>query len=368
MKLLFFIQKMNGGGAQRVMANLLNDLVKNGFCVSLAYNTDVECVFDLSPEISIYNLREGCTPDVFWKKTHLYRKSRNLYNIRKIAKLVKPDVAVSFLTPTNADVILALRGMRIPIVVSEHITLTLKRGLSTNLVLKFIYPLANAVTVLTRYDYNLYKHRIKNIVYMPNPSDPHPTNDEGERRKVVFAAGSLDRWYHKGFDTLIKIWSEISNDYPDWELQIAGHGSQESFDYLNSLIHSYDCHSCRLLGFRRDINELMQKSAIYCMTSRFEGLPMVLIEAMNAGCCCISYDCKTGPSEVIRNEFSGILVPDQDEVLFKKKLRQIINDDSLRNSLASNSYRTVLKYRSDEVIKRWIILFNKLSSNHQRCQ
>lgn len=360
MKLLFYIQNMTGGGAQRVMANLLNDLAKKGYDISLACDTSVECMFELAPDISLYNLREGCRPSAFWKRTHLYRKSRTLFNIRKIAKRVKPDVAISFMTPTNCDVILSLLGSRIPVIVSEHITLTLKRNKFTELIIKYIYPLANAVTLLTRYDYNHYKNKIRNAVYMPNPSDPPCKIIDNRKGKVIFAAGSLDRWYHKGFDLLIQIWSELYKDFPDWELNIAGHGSQDSINYLESMIETTNCGSCKLLGFRKDVNELMQKSEVYCMTSRFEGLPMTLIEAMNAGCCCLSFDCKTGPSEIINNGFTGILVADKDVDQFREKLREVLDDDTYRHYLSSNSYKTVIKYRSDKVIKRWTILFNKL--------
>lgn len=365
MRLLFFIQKMNGGGAQRVMANLLNNLVKRGYGVSLACDTSVECVFDLNPDIKVYNMREGCAPNVFWKKSHLYRKSKTLFNIRKIAKMVSPDIAISFMTPTNCDVILSLLGTKIPVIVSEHITLTLKRGLFTDFIIKYIYPLANAVTLLTRYDFKVYKNKIKNSVYMPNPSDPACAITNSKRERIVFAAGSLDRWYHKGFDSLIRIWSKLQDEFPEWKLHIAGNGSKESRDYLYSVMQACDCKTCELLGFRKDVNVLMQNAAIYCMTSRFEGLPMTLIEAMNAGCCCLSYDCKTGPSEVIRNNFSGILIPNQDEEAYIDSLRLVLSNENYRNELASNSFKTVLKYRSEEVIKRWIILFNKLAKKEK---
>jgi len=363
MRLLFYIQNMSGGGAQRVMANLLNELAHKKYSVFLAYDTQAECAFDLTPEITVFNMREGCSPNVFWKKTHIYRKTRTLYNIRKIAKRVQPNIAISFMTPTNCDVILSLLGTKIPVVVSEHITLTLRRGVFTNFIIKCIYPFASAVTLLTRYDYRLFKNKIKNGVYLPNPCDPLYESKNYERENVVLAAGSLDRWYHKGFDSLIRIWSKLQEEFPEWELHIAGNGSQDSIAYLNSVIQDNNCNSCKLLGFRKDVNELMHKAKVYCMTSRYEGLPMVLIEAMNAGCCCISYDCKTGPSEIIRNEFSGLLIPDQNEMEFTEKLRQILNNDNYRKEIASNSYKTVIRYRSDEVIKRWGILFDKLNKH-----
>ena len=360
MKLLFFIGAMNGGGAQRVMANLTNGLLKKGHEVYLAYDMNQNCSFDLDSRIICINSREGCVPNVWYKKTHLYRRSRYLLNIRKIARRIQPDIAISFMTNVNADVILMLKGLNIPIIVSEHTNISRDRGRKISFIHKKLYPLAKAVTLLTQYDCDYWSGEYKNIEYMPNPSDSKKIHHNQERRNVVISAGRVTDWETKGFDNLIRAWAIIEKNHPDWRLQIIGAGRDCDFEYLKGLAKEVVAKNVDFLGFRKDIQEIMSASAIYCLSSRHEGLPMVLIEAMNAGCCCVSFDCKTGPREIIDDNISGLLVRDQDVSDLVDKLTKVIENASLRNLLAKNAPSSVERYSTAKILEKWELLFEKV--------
>ena len=143
---------------------------------------------------------------------------------------------------------------------------------------------------------------------MPNPCDTiEDVTPYNERRKNVLAIGRVNMWQIKGFDILLKSWGMVCSKYPQWTLQIAGATDETSLKVLESVAEKANCTNYEFLGFRHDVKQLMSTSAIFVLSSRTEGLPMVLIEAMNASCCCVASNCETGPSDIIKNKFSGLL-------------------------------------------------------------
>ena len=133
--------------------------------------------------------------------------------------------------------------------------------------------------------------------------------------------------------------------------------------FLRDLTCLNSCINVEFLGFRKDIARILQESAIFALSSRFEGLPMALLEAMQAGCSCVSFDCETGPNEIIRNNEDGLLVPAQDVEKFSNALDKLIRDEKLRDSFSSKARNSVyIRYSEDYVMNRWKILFSELNN------
>src|SRR5690606_31234204 len=104
----------------------------------------------------------------------------------------------------------------------------------------------------------------------------------------------------------------IFRDHKEWVLKVVG-GGDKGLDYLNQLAVKYSIKNQIIFtGFRKDVNSIMRESEIFILSSRFEGLPMVLLEAMSQGMACIAYDCKTGPADIIEHGKNGLLINDQD--------------------------------------------------------
>ena len=116
-------------------------------------------------------------------------------------------------------------------------------------------------------------------------------------------------------------------------------------------------------GYSNNVAEIMRESDIYIMTSRFEGLPMVLLEAMSQGMACISYDCKTGPSDIIDNDINGILVEDQNENAMSQKLNILINLPELRIKLANNAINSLDRFKIDGIYKKYLNIFVNILKN-----
>lgn len=358
MKILFFITSMGGGGAQRVLCSLANYLcAKLGFEVYVATNLSSTLIaYSFDENIKLLDLEKGIN-----NKSGFVHYICILFSIRRIYKEISPDIVISFQRGMNGMILLALFFAKTKIICSEHNHFLRKYGVVEDSLMKLLYWRANAITVLTRHDLKICKDRKKsNVVYMPNPLQNLNTYNT-ERNKQVLAVGVIDRWKIKGFDLLIKAWGMISCRYPDWKLLIAGKGSEKSKKILSDLAHSNNCINVEFLGFRKDIATIMQESAIFALSSRFEGLPMALLEAMQAGCSCVSFDCETGPNEIIRNNEDGLLIPAQDVEKFSNALAQLIRDEKLRESFSFKARSSVyIKYSEDYVMNRWKILFSKL--------
>ena len=258
-------------------------------------------------------------------------------------------------------VLLALLGCKAKIICSEHSHYLRKYGFVEDLLMKLLYWKSDVITVLTRHDLKICINRKKkNVVYMPNPLQKVEFGSV-RRNKQVLAVGVVDRWETKGFDLLLKAWGRICSKHPDWKLMIAGKGSDKSMNHLKDISQSNSCINVEFLGFRKDIATIMESSSVFALSSRFEGLPMALMEAMQAGCCCVSFDCETGPNEIISNGNNGLLVPALDVEKFSSALEKVISNEELRESFSMQARQSVQnKYGEEYVMNRWQILFSKL--------
>ena len=170
----------------------------------------------------------------------------------------------------------------------------------------------------------------------------------------------MDRYIHKGFDNLLDIVYQVFKIYPDWSLQLVGSG-ESGLSYLLKKTRELGLEDkVEFTGFRKDVKEIMAKSDIYILTSRHEGLPMVLIEAMSQGMACIAYDCVSGPSEIISHGENGLLVNDQNMEEMVIKLSELINNEELRKSLMANTTKSLDKFSLENVGRKWEKLFNNL--------
>lgn len=359
MKLLFFISSLHGGGAERVMVVLCNELTERGHEVYLATNIDIPFAYEIDDRIKIIDLYPKRSD-----KRNIANKIRNRLRtysrIREVVKETKPDVATSFMLGLNTEVLISTIDIKTPIIASEHSTFDIKYSPIKYIKRFHINKLAAFVTILTQYDYEFIGDRLKNKIIMPNPLSFDICKGKDQREQVILAAGSIDRWEGKGFDNLIKVWGTVSLKFPNWKLQIAGNGKEENFEFLRKIAKDNDVeHSVEFLGFQSNLDQLLQQKAIFVLSSRYEGLPMILIEAMSQGASCIAFDCKTGPNEIIIHNESGILVEDQNMEEMEKSLVRLISDEALRNKLSEGGLKEAEKFSVDKIVDKWETLFKR---------
>ncbi|WP_328476076.1 glycosyltransferase family 4 protein [Actinoplanes sp. NBC_00393] len=223
------------------------------------------------------------------------------------------------------------------------------------------YPRLDAVTVLTRADLAAYQEALGDTVRLariPNGIPARPPVPPGERAPIVVAAGRLTR--QKGFDLLIDAWAEVHAKHPDWQLHIHGAGNWRPRLAAQVTRRGLD-RAVRLRGLTRTLDAELAQASIFALSSRREGLPMVLLEAMAAGLPVVSFDCPTGPAEVVADGVNGLLVPPEDVAGLAAGLSRLIADRGERERMGGAARQTATGYEMPVVAAQWNDLFAQLA-------
>ncbi len=194
-------------------------------------------------------------------------------------------------------------------------------------------------------------------VVIPNFIDDFPEDvDVHKKDPVCLAVGRLHPI--KGFDRLIKMASQIVKKNPDWKFEIVGDGEQEA--ELRSRIQEYHMQDHIILLGRKDskeIQQLMKKATIYCMTSYNEGFGIVLVEAMSCKMASVAFDVRVGPRSIIDDKNSGFLVTNEQD--FIDKVEQLMQDRSLCERIGEQAYENAKRFSKSEVQKIWYNVLEK---------
>jgi glycosyltransferase involved in cell wall biosynthesis len=227
------------------------------------------------------------------------------------------------------------------------------------------YKLLDTVTVLTNESADWVKHNTyaQNISIIPNTASyplsvQEPYIKPNPSGKTIIAVGRLDN--QKGFDLLIDSFSNLAIKHPNWNLMIVGEGSLRSA--LEKQIQGLKLKSrVFLIGRVGNVGEWYESADIYAMSSRFEGFPNTLVEAMAYGLPAVSFDCDTGPRDIIRHEIDGLLVPVGDVVALTTALDRLMSDKVLRLQFAEQAIEVRERFSMEKITELWEQLFNEVS-------
>jgi len=209
--------------------------------------------------------------------------------------------------------------------------------------------------VLTEEDRRLWGN-LKNIAVMPNALTFFPEQQASLTAKRVLAVGRLTE--QKGFDRLIRLWADVAPRFPEWRLSIVGDGALRSS--LQRQIEAAGLKSVELLPATPDVLAEYLNSSIYAMTSRYEGFPMVLLETMACGLPVVTYTCKCGPREIIRDGEDGFLVEEGDSDRFEACLVRLMKDERLRQEMGRRARENITRFSQENVMARWRQLYEEL--------
>lgn len=209
------------------------------------------------------------------------------------------------------------------------------------------------LVVLTHADATLWRAKgVKNVHVIPNPSAILPTSEGKHHMPQVLGVGRLHP--EKGFDHLLQAWSRIAVQNPAWTLRICGEGDDRK--RLEEIIEQSGLRpSVRMEGVSADIRRDYMDSAIFVLSSYFEGLPLALMEAMSCGCACIAYDCSPGIRELIEDGRTGILVPAGNIDALARTMPRLIEDETLRLKLGNAAYAYAKEHFGEEsIMQQWM--------------
>jgi glycosyltransferase involved in cell wall biosynthesis len=232
---------------------------------------------------------------------------------------------------------------------------------------RLLYPLADAAVLQTetaadwarRYLDHTKLHVIPNFVDPPAISTREDDFDLSGTRNLITAAGRLTR--QKGFDLLIEAFSMAAGDKPEWSLVILGEGEERRS--LEDLADSLPVRDRVILPGRiRNIGQVMERSDMFVLSSRYEGFPNVLLEAMASGLPVIATDCPFGPAEIVRQNIDGMLVPNQDTETLAHAMRYLMENEEVRGRLASRSREVLDRFGREPIMYQWDILIGSLTA------
>ena len=191
----------------------------------------------------------------------------------------------------------------------------------------------------------------KRIWVIPNPViRPGVAAPVREPWPRILDVGRLNP--QKGFDLLLEAFARVRPEFPEWRLDILGEGDERPA--LEAQVAQLGLEaSCRLLGRRRDVLAQMRGAEVFVLSSRFEGFPNVLAEAMAAGMAVISFDCPTGPAQIIRQGVDGLLVPAADVAALAEAMVKLMGDPALRTSLATRAPEVLERFDEAAVFAEW---------------
>lgn len=351
------ISSMRAGGAERVMAGLCSHLAAAGHSVVLI-TWDREDADFYRPDPRVRRIGLGLLAE---SDSAVDRVTGNLQRVRALRRTLRQaraDIAISFVDQMNVAALLASLGTGLPVIVSERVDPRhYVIGGAWAALRRATYPLAAALVVQTQavaawaaaFVPAGRVHVIANPVTAPSPgTEPTPpARDAGLRFLAVGRLGP-----QKGFDMLIRAFARCRAVEPGLRLTIAGEGPDG--DGLRRL--AAECgvaDAVQMPGTVRDIGKLYLESDVFVLSSRFEGFPNVLLEAMSHGCPPVAFDCPSGPGEVIRDGVSGILVPPGDEEVLAAAMLRLARDATLRRVLGKGALSVLEAYAPGRIYGQW---------------
>lgn len=366
-RIVILIGSTARGGAERVAATLANawsDAGREVWLVS-TYLGERVTGYPLRPKVSVVHLFDVVRRGKRWRWFDGLRKAIAL---RRVVRTIRPDVVLSFLTNVNVLAIGALRSTRVPLIVSERTDPAADAELSLTLRMARVlaYPFADALVVQTAAAAQRYAARLRRIARIEVIHNPLPrelddsslrAHQEGMGGRII-AMGRLSP--EKGFDSLIEAFgSAFASDSP-WSLQIWGEGPLHS--ELTHLIAKLRLQGhVQLCGATTQPWVALAAAQIFVLSSKYEGFPNAMLEAMAVGLPCVAFDCPSGPRELADGGSAAIIVPAGDTRELALTLCQLAADREARRALGERAAGHVRRAFGERlVIKDWDRLFDEL--------
>lgn len=373
MKIIYLIAgTRHSGGMERVLANKANWLAVHGHevCIITTDQEGDEPFFKLDERVKCYDLDIGYEENNgkgFLNKLLNYplKQYRHRQRLEALLMQIKADVVISMFCNDASFLPKIKDGSKKVLEIHFSRFKLLQYGRKGLWALADRWRSVNYEKIAKQYDRFVvltnedaeYWHGLDNMVVIPNARTFACDEPAQLENKEVLAVGRYN--YQKGYDRLLDAWAMVHKVEPEWKLRILGDGEQRSDMELQAKrLHLSD--SVIFGRAEHKVDEIYQQASIFAMTSRYEGLPMVLLEAQAAGLPIVSFDCKCGPKDVIRDGENGILVKDGNIQTFAQKLLHLMKDEELRKEMGRKAFKDSERFDEKRIMRMWTNVFDKI--------
>jgi len=369
MHLLLVLYSLGAGGAERVTSTLANHWASQGHEITLVtLSASTVDFYALNPAIRriSLNLASSSTGPGSAARANL----RRAWALRRELLQQQPDVAIAMMA--TANVLLAIAALGLPGLVtlgSERIhPPELPLGGFWSFLRWGSYGLLDAVVAQTERSAAWIRHHTlaRRVVVIENPLTPLPLTRPplispedlvAPHERVLLAVGRLE--YQKGFDLLLDAFARVAGRHLQWQLVILGEGNDRPALERQSLTAGLE-HRVALPGRAGNVSEWYNRADLFVLSSRFEGFPNVLAEAMAAGLPVVSTDCPTGPADLVRDGVNGHLVPVDDAVALAEALDALMANGMARQALGREARQLSARLELGRIATHWERLFSKV--------
>lgn len=352
-KIAFIIGGLTSGGAERIISNLSNRLIDNYEVLIITFKKS-DPFYKLNDNIKIIHCIDKIVPP-----TNIIASLKLNYRLIKttvqILKKERVNLAIGFITSANIITIISAKIANIPSIISERNNPIIEDVPKFWRVLrKFVYPRADYVILQTNGIKEFYKNKIapSKIGILPNPISKELSEERNpliEKKNIILSVGRLTK--NKCHTILINAFNNLDNE--NWEVVIVGNGDYKS--NLEALIKELKLgDKIKLIEATKDISTYYNQAKIFVFTSRTEGFPNALLEAMHFGIPCISTNCQFGPADIIEDGENGYLIPVNDQYKLKERLLQLMSNENLRTTIGQKAKTSTEQYDSNIVQLKWI--------------
>lgn len=354
-KILFNISCLEQGGAERVLTNLSNRLVNDGYEIVVATQWQGENEFVLDEKVK--RVHVGLL-EADAKRNRIARMLQRVVYLRKLILKERPDVVISFLKYNNYRSLLANIGTGIPNIIAVRIDPKADYSKPADrIIIPLLFPLAKGAVFQTVEQKEFFPKNLQKkseVILNPVHNKYIYAKQPEKKEKCVVQSGRLVGF--KNQQMLIKAFVKVHKKHPDYQLKLYGRDASDGTkEVLEQLIQDYDAKDyIFLMGASDSLEKELPKAEIAAFSSDYEGLPNALIEAMVLGMPVVATDCPCGgPRTLIKHEENGLLIPVGDEAALTESICRLIEDKELASKLGKNAKRLSEHVNEEAIIAQW---------------